>query len=96
MGHIVYVAPGEDQGPLLNRVSMAMYTIAIVFVALRSVNDAGSIVGYRLMAIIQLHHTGMHCPEIRPRRPLHRIRRGARRRANNHYHTTSRERAGTA
>jgi hypothetical protein len=35
MGHIIYVEPGQDQGPVLNRISMAMYTIAIVFVTLR-------------------------------------------------------------
>ncbi|KAL6150217.1 hypothetical protein ACJBU6_10525 [Exserohilum turcicum] len=34
MGHIVF-ATGRDQGPLLARVSMAMYTVAVTFVALR-------------------------------------------------------------
>lgn len=36
MGHIIMSA-AADQGPLLNRVSMAQYTIAVVFVLLRSV-----------------------------------------------------------
>lgn len=36
MGHIVF-ATGRDQGPLLARVSMAMYTVAVTFVALRYV-----------------------------------------------------------
>ncbi|EUC37204.1 hypothetical protein COCVIDRAFT_14926 [Bipolaris victoriae FI3] len=34
MGHIVF-ANGHDQGPLLARVSLAMYTVAVTFVALR-------------------------------------------------------------
>ncbi|KAI4907771.1 hypothetical protein J4E90_009178 [Alternaria incomplexa] len=29
MGHIVYVANGRDQGPVIGRVSMAMYTVAV-------------------------------------------------------------------
>jgi hypothetical protein len=33
--HIVYVDGSRDQGPLLGRVSMAMYTVAVAFVALR-------------------------------------------------------------
>ena len=36
MGHIIMSA-AADQGPLLNRVSMAQYSIAVVFVLLRSV-----------------------------------------------------------
>jgi hypothetical protein len=35
MGHIVNVELSHDQGGLLNRVSMSMYTIAVAFVALR-------------------------------------------------------------
>ncbi|KAL1796731.1 hypothetical protein ACET3X_005271 [Alternaria dauci] len=35
MGHIVYVANGHDQGPVIGRVSMAMYTMAVAIVALR-------------------------------------------------------------
>jgi hypothetical protein len=35
MGHIVYVANGRDQGPVISRVSMAMYTMAVAVVALR-------------------------------------------------------------
>ncbi|OAL48471.1 hypothetical protein IQ07DRAFT_622898 [Pyrenochaeta sp. DS3sAY3a] len=35
MGHILPVGPGNDQGPLLDRVSLAQYTIAVAFVALR-------------------------------------------------------------
>jgi hypothetical protein len=35
MGHIVYVADGRDQGPVIGRVSMAMYSVAVAFVALR-------------------------------------------------------------
>ncbi|USP77478.1 uncharacterized protein yc1106_04752 [Curvularia clavata] len=34
MGHVVF-ATGRDQGPLLSRVSLAMYTVAVTFVALR-------------------------------------------------------------
>ena len=34
MGHII-MSTAADQGPLLNRVSMAQYTIAVVFVLLR-------------------------------------------------------------
>jgi hypothetical protein len=33
--HVVYVDGSRDQGPLLGRVSMAMYTVAVAFVALR-------------------------------------------------------------
>jgi len=36
MGHIVF-QPEHDQGPLLGRVSLAMYTVAVAFVALRYV-----------------------------------------------------------
>jgi hypothetical protein len=37
MGHIVF-ANGHDQGPLLARVSLAMYTVAVTFVALRYIH----------------------------------------------------------
>ena len=46
MGHIVYVEPGLDQGPLLNRVSMAMYTVAVAFVALRYVINSHAFAAY--------------------------------------------------
>jgi hypothetical protein len=35
MGHIIEAPPGDDLGPLLNRISLAVYTVAVVFVALR-------------------------------------------------------------
>ncbi|KAF1831250.1 hypothetical protein BDW02DRAFT_505740 [Decorospora gaudefroyi] len=44
MGHVVYVAPSNDQGPLLNRVCMAMYAVALGFVALRRCFTRGYIV----------------------------------------------------
>lgn len=36
MGHII-MSEAPDQGPLLNRVSMAQYYVAVVFVLLRLV-----------------------------------------------------------
>ena len=38
MGHIIMSA-AADVGPLLNRVSMAQYIIAVIFVLLRSVQS---------------------------------------------------------
>ncbi|KAH7346953.1 hypothetical protein BKA66DRAFT_433216 [Pyrenochaeta sp. MPI-SDFR-AT-0127] len=35
MGHIIPVAAGDDQGPLLNRVSLSQYILAVTFVFLR-------------------------------------------------------------
>ncbi|KAF2126217.1 hypothetical protein P153DRAFT_88100 [Dothidotthia symphoricarpi CBS 119687] len=35
MGHIIDAAPGDDRGPLINRVSLGMYTVALAVVALR-------------------------------------------------------------
>lgn len=45
MGHIIMSA-AADQGPLLNRVSLAQYTIAVIFVLLRSVNILWSGIQY--------------------------------------------------
>lgn len=36
MGHII-MSTATDQGPLLNRVSMAQYSVAVVFVVIRLV-----------------------------------------------------------
>jgi hypothetical protein len=35
MGHIIEAPPGDDIGPLLNRISLAQYAAAVAFVALR-------------------------------------------------------------
>lgn len=69
MGHIIMSA-AADQGPLLNRVSMATYTIAVVLVLLRSVTP---LVGSMIMILTpyQLLHTRFRRKEIWTRRPLH-------------------------
>jgi hypothetical protein len=40
MGHIIEVPPGNDQGPLLNHTSIALYSIAVFFVAIRFITRA--------------------------------------------------------
>jgi hypothetical protein len=35
MGHVVQVSSGQDQGPRLNHIALALYVTAVVFVALR-------------------------------------------------------------
>lgn len=88
MGHILPVGLGNDQGPLLNRVSLAQYTIAVAFVALR----------YILLALMtrkmeadhyQLFHSWLHSEEVWHRRPIRRDCSHTRWCTNNNDYTSS-------